>query len=169
MITFTSPRRLNHVAYVTRDTNATIAFYEGVLGMPLISYAAESEVPSTGDRVNFLHTFFEMGDGSCIAFFEIEDLPEESATPGGPRWAPHLALSVNSSDELESALRHLKENGVEVIGPVDHDGIWRSIYFFDPNGVRLEITYQSRHPAENREDVGNAVTEWLAAHGTIKV
>jgi catechol-2,3-dioxygenase len=129
---------------------------------------AADQVPSTGEKGSFLHTFFEMGDGSCIAFFDIEDLPEESMAPSGPRWAPHLALSVNSAEELESARRHLIEHGVDVTGPVDHEGIWNSIYFFDPNGVRLEITFQSRHPAESREDVGKAVTEWLAEHGKSK-
>jgi glyoxylase I family protein len=169
MVAFTSPRRLNHVAYVTRDTPATIAFYEGVLGMPLISCVSADRVPSTGEEGNFLHTFFEMGDGSCVAFFDIEDLPEESVPSSAPRWAPHLALSVNSAEELESARRHLLQHGIDVTGPVDHEGIWNSIYFFDPNGVRLEITFQSRHPAENRDEVGKAVNEWLADHGRSRV
>ena len=169
MVAFASPRQLNHVAYVTRDTAATIAFYEGVLGMPLISCVADDKVPSTGESGHFLHTFFEMSDGSCIAFFEIENLPEDSLTSSLPRWAPHLALSVNSPEELDSAQRHLQERGVEVLGPVDHDGIWHSIYFFDPNGVRLELTYQSRHPGENRNAVGKEVGEWLKEHGNTKV
>lgn len=168
MVVFASPRRLNHVAYVTRDTAATIDFYEGILGMPLISCVAEDKVPSTGEAGHFLHTFFEMGDGSCVAFFEIENLPKDSLTSLLPKWAPHLALSVNSRDELDSALHQLQDHGVDVVGPVDHDGIWHSIYFFDPNGVRLELTYQSRHPGHHRDDVGHKVGEWLKEHGNTK-
>ncbi len=131
MTEFTAPRSLNHAAYVTWDTAATIAFYRDVMGMRLISYATAEEVPSTGAKNHFLHTFFEMKDRSCIAFFEIEGLPKEQIETVVP-WARHIALSVDSEEELMSAMRHLKEHDVEVLGPVDHEGIWKSLYFFDP-------------------------------------
>lgn len=167
MTEFRTPRRLNHTVYITRDTAATVAFYRDVLGMRLVSYAAADEVPSTGDKVHFLHTFFEIGDGSMVAFFEIEGLGEEAASVV-PRWARHLALSVDSEEELMSALRRLKEHDVEVIGPVDHEGIWQSIYFFDPNGVRLELTYQNRALTdEDSARAYEAVEAWLAEHGKV--
>ncbi|MGH9093296.1 MAG: VOC family protein, partial [Acidimicrobiales bacterium] len=81
-------------------------------------------------------------------------------------WARHLAMSVDSEEELLSAMRRLKEHGVEVLGPVDHEGVWSSIYFFDPNGVRLELTYQNR--ALGDDDAAAAhegVEAWLAEHG----
>lgn len=166
---FEMPRRLNHVVYVTRDTKATIEFYRDVMGMRLISCATGDEVPSTMDKVHFLHTFFQMKDGSCIAFFEIEDLPEETAPSVIPKWAPHLALSVDSEAELQDALHHLKACGIDVIGPVDHEeGTWQSLYFFDPNGVRLEITYQSRELTDDDASrASKAVEEWLAEHGKV--
>jgi catechol 2,3-dioxygenase-like lactoylglutathione lyase family enzyme len=167
MTEFTTPRRLNHTVYITRDTARTVEFYKDVLGMRLISYAEAEEVPSTGDKVPFLHTFFEMGDGSCVAFFEIKDLPEEAASVV-PRWARHLAMSVDSEEELLSALDHLKAKGVDVIGPVDHEGIWKSIYFFDPNDIRLELTYQNRKLKDDDSALAyKAVENWLAENGKV--
>lgn len=167
MATFISPRRLNHAAYVTWDTAATVAFYRDVMGMRLISYVTAEEVPSTGEKFPFLHTFFEMTDGSCIAFFEIAGLPKEQVDTPVPRWARHIALSVDSEEELMSAMHHLKEHDVEVLGPVDHEGIWTSLYFFDPNGIRLEITYQNRmFTDEDSEIAYREVEAWLAEHGS---
>src|SRR5579875_2428949 len=129
MTGFTSPHRLNHVAYVTWDTAATVAFYRDVMGMRLVSYATGEEVPSTGEKAPFLHTFFEMTDGSCIAFFQIKGLPDEHIDTPVPKWARHIALSVDSEEELMEAWRHLQDQGIEVRGPVDHEGIWKSLYF----------------------------------------
>jgi catechol-2,3-dioxygenase len=137
--------------------------------MRLISYATAEEVPSTAEKNHFLHTFFEMTDGGCIAFFEIEGLPPEEVETPVPRWARHIALSVDSEEELMSALRHLKGHHIDVTGPVDHEGIWTSLYFFDPNGIRLEITYQNRKFTD--EDSAKAykdVDAWLAEHGNVK-
>jgi len=164
MTAFQRPRGLNHVVYITRDTAATKHFYTTILGMRLVSYAQADQVGSTGEPVRFLHTFFEMGDGTCIAFFDIEDLPEETAKSVVPRWAPHLALSLGSSDEVEDARQRLIEHGIEVVGPIDHEGIWTSIYFFDPNGVRLEFTYQNRKlTEEDAMAAAAAVDAWTAA------
>lgn len=168
MTGFTRPRSLNHVAYVTRDTAATKRFYTELLGMRLVSYAMDSSVGSTGEPTTFLHTFFEMGDGSCIAFFEIEGLDSDHHESPLPRWAPHLALSLGSLAEVEAARDRLVAAGVEVKGIVDHEGIWSSIYFFDPNGVRLELTYQNR--PLNDDDAAaaeKAVRAWQDEHGSV--
>ena len=168
MTVFTSPRRLNHTVYVTRDTAKTVEFYKDVLGMRLVSYAQADEVPSTGEKVPFLHTFFEMADGSCVAFFEIKGLPEEAASSVVPRWARHLAMSVDSEEELLAALDHLKAKGIDVIGPVDHEGIWKSIYFFDPNDIRLELTYQNRKLTDDDSVAAyKGVEAWLTEHGKV--
>jgi catechol 2,3-dioxygenase-like lactoylglutathione lyase family enzyme len=156
------PRGLNHVAYVTCDTSATRKFYTELLGMRLVGYAREGSVGSTGERTSFLHTFFEMGDGSCVAFFEIEGQTKDHHDSPLPRWAPHLALSVGSRDELAQMQQRLIDAGVEVRGVVEHEGIWSSIYFFDPNGVRLEVTYQNRPLTdEDATAADKAVDEWL--------
>lgn len=164
------PKGLNHVAYVTKDTAATTRFYTEVLGMKLVGHAIDDSVGSTGEKSRFLHTFFEMGDGSCIAFFEIEGQQHDHHDTPLPRWAAHLALSVDSMEELRAAHQRLLDEGVEVRGVIDHEGIWNSIYFFDPNGVRLELTYQSR--ALTDEDAAaaqTAVAQWVAEHATATV
>ena len=164
-MTTLQPRRLNHVAYVTRDTAATKRFYTEVLDMRLVSYARDESVGSTGDPTTFLHTFFAMSDGACVAFFEIEGVEQDHHDSPLPRWAPHLALSVGSMGELESMRQRLDDAGVEVKGVVEHEGIWSSIYFFDPNGVRLELTYQNRELTdEDAAAADKAVNEWLTEH-----
>jgi catechol 2,3-dioxygenase-like lactoylglutathione lyase family enzyme len=166
-MTTTRPTGLNHVAYVTRDTLATKRFYTEVLGMRLVNYARDESVGSTGEPTSFLHTFFEMGDGSCIAFFEIEGVEQDHHDSPLPRWAPHLALSVGSREELEAAHRRLTDEGIEVRGVVEHEGIWSSIYFFDPNGVRLELTYQNRALTDaDAEAAEQAVDDWLREHSS---
>ncbi|MFC4054177.1 VOC family protein [Actinomadura syzygii] len=169
MTGFDRPRGLNHVAYVTRDTAATKRFYTELLGFRLVGYAMDDSVGSTGEPMTFLHTFFEMGDGSCIAFFEIEGLDADHHDSPLPRWAPHIALSLDSLEEVEAARDRLVEAGIEVKGVVDHEGIWSSIYFFDPNGVRLELTYQNR--PLNDDDAAaaeKAVRAWQDEHGAAR-
>lgn len=164
MSNFTRPLGLNHVAYLTRDTARTVEFYTTVLGMRLVGHALDDKVGSTGEPQRFLHTFFEMDDGSCIAFFELEGLADEQDQTVVPRWVRHIALRVDSMDALEQARRRISDAGVDVIGPVDHEGIWQSIYFFDHNDVRLELTYQRRPLGDDdAAAAAAAVADWVAA------
>jgi glyoxylase I family protein len=157
---FTRPKGLNHVAYITWDTEATTKFYTEVMGMRLVGHALGDQVGSTGERSKFLHTFFQMADGSCIAFFEVEGVPREGPSVI-PSWVRHIALSVGSMDELLEAKKKLESHGIEVRGVVDHEGIWNSIYFFDPNGVRLELTWQSEQLTdEHAREAERAVAAW---------
>lgn len=167
MSTVHRPRGLNHVAYVTRDTAATRRFYTEVLGMRLVGYARDESVGSTGEAISFLHTFFEMGDGTCVAFFEIEGLDADHSESHLPRWAPHLALSLGSREELAAMHRRLLAEGLEVRGIIEHEGIWSSVCFFDPNGVRLELTYQSRPLGDSDAAAADAAVDaWLGEHAT---
>ncbi|MCW2526427.1 MAG: hypothetical protein JWM76_1287 [Pseudonocardiales bacterium] len=134
------PRMLHHTAYVTHDTVATVDFYTRVLRMKLVATVIDDAVPSTGDPFPYIHLFFEMQDGSTIAFFESLDLPAE-APATHPAYAifNHLALDAGSKEAVDAWAEHLKSEGVDVLGPVDHHIIY-SIYFHDPNGLRLELT-----------------------------
>jgi glyoxylase I family protein len=167
---FNRPQGLNHVAYITWDTAETVRFYTEVLGMRLVGHALGDQVGSTGESSKFLHTFFEMGDGSCIAFFEVQGVPKVQPEPTIPSWVRHIALSVGSVEELLDAKKQLESKGLEVRGIVDHEGIWQSIYFFDPNGVRLELTYQ-RIPLddEHAQAARKAVQEWNKAREAARV
>jgi catechol 2,3-dioxygenase-like lactoylglutathione lyase family enzyme len=136
---------LHHWAYRCRDAEETRHFYEDILGLPLAHVIKEDYVPSTGEYCPYVHIFFELGDKSCVAFFDLGDETATVPDPGTPRWVNHLALEVENLDELKEAKARLERNGVEVLGITDH-GFVRSIYFFDPNGVRLELTCKTTGP-----------------------
>lgn len=154
------PLSLNHVAYVTWNTAETVRFYTQVLGMKLRGHASGTKV-STGETARFLHTFLEMEDGSHIAFFEIDGVGRESHQTPVPQWARHIALNVESQKTLGQWEQRLREHGVEYVGPLDHENTWKSIYFFDPNGIRLELTYQSRELTDDDEaKAAKAVSDW---------
>jgi len=146
MSDFVPIRQLHHFAWRCRDAEETRRFYEDLLGLPLVHVVRGDEVPSTGDQQPFLHLFFEMKDGSCIAFFDLGDQVAAQPSPNTPPWVNHLALQVDSEQELLAARQRLQDAGIEVRGPVDHDGFVKSIYFFDPNGVRLELTTVTASP-----------------------
>ena len=136
-----TPRMLNHLAYVTHDVAATADFYTRILGMELASTIFDDHVPSTGQDIPYFHIFFRMADGSTIAFFECTDLPPaaKSTHPAYDTFN-HVALQAENPAEIRRWRDWLVSNGVEVIGPVDHKGMIESIYFHDPNGIRLELT-----------------------------
>lgn len=130
---------LHHVAYRCRDAEETRHFYEDLLGLPLV-HVVRGDSVSTGEASHFAHLFFEMTDGSCVAFFDLGDNMAGEPSSNTPRWVNHLALRVESEAKVDEARARLVKAGVEVLGPVLHDGFVRSIYFFDPNGIRLELT-----------------------------
>ena len=133
---------LHHWAYRCRDAEETRHFYEDLLGLPLTHFIrADNYVGSSGERVErFAHLFFEMADGSSLAFFDLGDDTLAEPSPNTPRWCNHMALQVKSVEDLEQAQRRLQAAGVEVVGPLHHDGYVKSIYFADPNGARMELT-----------------------------
>jgi glyoxylase I family protein len=88
-----APMSLNHVAYPTFNTNKTTDFYTQVLGCKLVGAIQKDSVPSTGAPTPFIHTFFAMSSGECIAFFEVEGL-EPPEDDGIPSWIRHIALNV---------------------------------------------------------------------------
>lgn len=157
-----APEGVNHVAYLTMDTGATFRFYTEVMGCRLVAAVKEDRVPSIDEETAFLHTFFAMKNGQCLAFFEI-DRQQPPKDDGVPDWVRHIALTVDSLDELEAWQQHLREHSVEFRGPVDHEGIWTSIYFFDPNGIRLELTHQNRRiTEEDAADAQSLLERWAA-------
>ncbi|MCK9511119.1 MAG: VOC family protein [Pigmentiphaga sp.] len=132
-------QRLHHFAWRCRDAAETQAFYEGILGLPLTHVIRAETVPSTGECCPYVHLFFRLEDGSSIAFFDLGDDQLAEPSPNTPAWVNHLALKVGSLASLDRAKVALEAAGVEVLGVTDH-GFVRSIYFFDPNGIRLELT-----------------------------
>lgn len=126
---------LHHNAYRCRDSEETRKFYEEFLGLPLSGALAIGET-KTGREAKALHTFYELGDGSYLAFFEAPDQPFEFKKQHD--YDLHIALEVDR-DTLVDMHQRGKEAGIETRGVADHTFV-ESIYFRDPNGYVIELT-----------------------------
>jgi len=127
-------RGLHHNAWRCSDSEATRQFYEDFLGLRLVN-ALRIETTQTGRAVRALHTFYAMGDGSCLAFFEVPDQP--FAFTRQHDFDLHIALEVDHLT-LEDMTGRARAEGRELRGPVDH-GFIRSIYLRDPDGYVVEL------------------------------
>ena len=141
---------LYHYAFPCRDAEETRHFYEDLLGLPLVNCMLADKVPSTGEEKPYAHFFFEMGDGSYIAFFDLGDNERPLPSPNTPAWVQHFAIETSSVENVLAMRERLAAAGVQVIGLVDHDFV-KSIYFFDPNGLRLEICARTEAPGYRAE------------------
>jgi glyoxylase I family protein len=130
--------RIHHVAYRCNDAKETVDFYQRVLNMDFMLAFAEDQVPSTKEPDPYMHVFLDAGMGNVLAFFELPTQPEMDRDHNTPQWVQHIAFEVSDYNELLSSKTHIENAGVDVLGPVNH-GIFQSIYFFDPNGHRLEL------------------------------
>ncbi|MFH1517352.1 MAG: VOC family protein, partial [Pseudomonadota bacterium] len=126
---------VHHVAYRCKDARETVEFYRDVLGMDFQLAIAEDHVPSTGAYDPYMHIFLDAGNGNVLAFFELPEQPDMGRDENTPQWVQHIAFKVATMDDLHAAKARAEEHGLDVIGPTNH-GIFRSIYFFDPNGHR---------------------------------
>ena len=136
-------RGLHHNAYRCRDSEQTRAFYEDFLGLPLAGTLEINETKS-GRRTETLHTFFQLGDGSFLAFFEAPDMPFEFKVQHD--YDLHIALEVDATT-LQDMLARGKAAGIDTRGVADH-GFIHSTYFRDPSGYVIELT--TRTPAHDR-------------------
>jgi len=139
-------RKIHHVAYRCVDAQQTIEWYGKYLGMHFILAIAEDNVPSTGEPDPYMHVFLDAGGGNILAFFELPTRPPMDRDRNTPAWTQHIAFEVGSLDELLTVKRHLQADGFEVVGITDHT-LFKSIYFFDPSGHRLELAFNTATPA----------------------
>jgi len=130
--------KIHHVAYRCKDAKETTDWYKDKLNMDLVLAIAENEVPSTKAPDPYMHIFLDAGNENVLAFFELPNSPTMDRDQNTPTWVQHIALRVANYDALVSAKEELESKGVDILGPVNH-GIFKSIYFFDPNGHRLEL------------------------------
>ena len=153
---------VHHVAYRCRDAKETVEFYQDVLGMRFDVAFAEDHVPSTGAYDPYMHVFLDAGNGNVLAFFELPEQPEMGRDPNTPEWVQHIAFRVSTLDDLLAAKERARARGLEVLGPTNH-GVFKSIYFFDPNGHRLELACDIGTPeqmAELRRVAPEMLEEW---------
>ncbi len=140
-------QQVHHVAYRCIDAKQTVEWYEKHLDMKFILAIAEDEVPSTKAHDPYMHVFLDAGQGNVLAFFELPTQAPMDRDRNTPAWVQHLALKVDSVDTLLAAKARLEAAGVEVLGPTDHT-IFKSIYFFDPSGHRIELAADTATPAQ---------------------
>jgi glyoxylase I family protein len=132
-------KQIHHVAYRCKDAKATVKFYQDYLNMDLLVCIAEDKVPSTKEPNPYMHVFLDAGQGNILAFFEISGEKEMSRDLNTPKWVQHIAFQVKDEEALIKAKVELEQKGLEVLGITEH-GIIKSIYFFDPNDHRIELT-----------------------------
>jgi catechol 2,3-dioxygenase-like lactoylglutathione lyase family enzyme len=143
---------LNHLALITNDMDATVRFWHGVLGAPLVATLATP---------TFRHYFFSFGPSSSVAFFEYRgEHSEMIAKPAGVFDAragqfDHLSMDLPDEAALLALRERLIATGSEVTDVVDH-GLMRSIYFTDPNGIALEASWWADDPTGAPPDFADA-------------
>ena len=132
------------------------------MGMSLVGAVIDDRIPSTKDPYTYLHTFFRMEDGACLAFFESPGVPQMPRIEHpAHRIFNHLALEVPTRENVDRWYDWLTANGLEVLR-TDHGAIY-SIYFFDPvNHIRLELTATIDPTWNDRgEEARRAVEQWF--------
>jgi catechol 2,3-dioxygenase-like lactoylglutathione lyase family enzyme len=153
---------LHHNAYRCRDSEVTRQFYEEFLGLPLMD-AFEITTTKSGRQTRVLHSFYQLGDGSFMAFFEAPQQAFEFKDQHD--FDLHIALEVDTST-LESMFEKGKQAGIETRGIADH-GFIRSIYFRDPNGYVIELTAKvDGVPAPDPSKARETLQGWQASKGT---
>ena len=161
------PNRLHHTAYVTKDLEATRAFYEGIVGAPLMATYTEMD-ELFGKERTYAHCFFELADGSALAFFQFADADDQAEFGPDMPSSPfiHIALAVDQATQAELEARIAAAGIVEPDTYVLDHGYCRSVYVKDPNGMILEFTYDtpsaSAGDATRRATAHAELARWLA-------
>lgn len=135
----------HHVAYRCIDAKQTVEWYDKYLNMDFLVAIAEDEVPSTKDPDPYMHIFLDVGNGNILAFFELPTKPPMDRDRNTPVWTQHLSMKIDSMEAMLAVKQHLEADGIEVLGPIDHT-LFKSIYFRDPSGHRLELVVNTHTP-----------------------
>jgi catechol 2,3-dioxygenase-like lactoylglutathione lyase family enzyme len=160
--------KIHHVAYRCRDARETVDFYTKYLNMDFLLAISEDRVPSTKEPDPYMHLFLDAGNGNVLAFFELPNSPEMGRDQNTPEWVQHIAFQLKDEQALMQAKADLEAAGIDVLGPTDH-GIIKSIYLFDPNGHRLELTTitASEEQMKKLDEVKwDMLEEWSATKST---
>lgn len=152
--------RIDHLAFITPDLTGTVRFWRDLLGLELTMGIGHD---------GYRHYFFQAG-ANLVAFFAYDGASAmerkfHGARTGAPLGFDHVAMTVDSRQELFAWKDRLEAAGLEVTGPIDHGAFW-SIYFFDPNNIPLELTWNlmevTRTPAVVDDDLPPIVAEGAA-------
>ena len=152
--------KIHHVAYWCKNAKQTVLWYQEMLNMDFIGAMAENHVPSTHEPDPYMHVFLDAGCGNILAFFELPTQPNMGRDPNTPAWVQHIAFTVKDRETLMEFREHLVSKGVEVLGVTNH-AIFHSIYFFDPNGHRLELSSWDPDAEERSKRMSNVKWDML--------
>ncbi len=130
--------RIHHVAYRCKDARETVLWYQKYLDMKFVLAIAENEVPSTKEPDPYMHVVLDAGQGNVLAFFELPTRAEMGRDQNTPLWVQHIAFKLPNRAVRDDIRARLEADGIDVLGPTDHT-LFESIYFFDPNGHRIEL------------------------------
>lgn len=158
------PDRLHHNAYVSKDLEQTRAFYEDIIGLPLVTTWREGE----GDNA-YCHTFFELSDGGALAFFQFANPDAAEEHQKGKPTSHFYHIALNASQACQAAVASKAEaNGLEP-QVIDH-GYCTSLYLMDPDGMLVELTVDTEEALPliqaRRENPHRELAEWLAGDHT---
>ena len=146
--------RLHHIAYRCRDAQRTVDFYTRVVGLKYVAglMPPENNKPTwplnepgqpprkvVGEQADSIHIFFELGDGSYLAFFDVPGGGDDSVDPT-PWWVKHIAFEVKDMNALLEGKKRLEAHGVQVLGPKDHGPVAPLLF------VRMPVSNWSRPP-----------------------
>jgi glyoxylase I family protein len=155
-------KKIHHVAYRCNDAKETADWYKKMLDMDLTVSISEDHVPSTKEPDPYMHIFLDAGMGNVLAFFELTGQKPMDRDQNTPTWVQHIAFEVEDIPTLENAKKDLEKKGLEVLGLTDH-GVFKSIYFFDLNGHRLELcanTGTTEQMEKLKEIAPEMIEEW---------
>jgi catechol 2,3-dioxygenase-like lactoylglutathione lyase family enzyme len=158
--------RLHHNAYVTKDQEKTRQFYEDLIGLPLVATWCESD-ELFGKMRTYCHTFYGMGDGGALAFFQFANPDDQKEFgPEMPK-SPFQHIALKTDADTQAAMKkRLQDAGYTEpeFYILDH-GYCESLYVEDPNGLLLEFTVDHESAPEiDKEQRGKAHRElkrWL--------
>lgn len=155
----------HHIAYRCLDAEQTRWFYQDVMGLRLASAFVFKEAPGSGEVIEYMHLFFELGDGKYLAFFDAPENADPRVLDRKHSFDVHIAFEVASEAELLDMQQRVREHGKTCFGPVEHEFV-RSIYMYDPNGIQVEVTYRcAQHDAIMEAEGRHAaatIAEWSA-------
>jgi catechol 2,3-dioxygenase-like lactoylglutathione lyase family enzyme len=162
---------IHHAAYRCRDAEETRRFYEDVMGLKLAAALDFDEISGTDEKLDYMHLFFELGDGNYLAFFDLPDSADEKKFRRKSGFNLHFAFEVGSMEEVEAFKKRFDDLGIENHGPLDHEFV-KSIYAWDPNGYQIEVTCRvPKHDeimAHEMEKARKVMEDWTARTMPVK-
>jgi catechol 2,3-dioxygenase-like lactoylglutathione lyase family enzyme len=156
---------VHHCAFLCFDAAETREFYENVCGLKTVAAFTFDGIVDTPVKVRYMHIFFEMADGNCVAFFDLPNhlRPNDFKRTSG--FKQHIAMMVGSEEEMLAFKQRWEAHGYPVDGPLDHHFV-KSIYTYDPNGIQVEITVKAKNYDEIMAHEQSIVEQTMAAWET---